>query len=97
FLDPDDAGQGALRAGRVANDPNLIADDDARTAELARLRCADVAISDEHPVAAAIDGDDHADVGIGIVRAVLGTRPVAATPGTLESLVVVSLADLRHR
>ena len=49
-------------------------------------------------IATAIDGDDHAGLGIGVVGSVLGTRPVAATPGTVERLVLVAAqADLRHR
>lgn len=98
LLDLDDASQCALGAGRVADDTNPIANDDARAAELARLGSGDVPASDQHPVATPVDGDDHARLSVGIVRPILGPRPGAATPGTLVRLVVVAAyAGLGHR
>ena len=59
-LDPDDAGQRVRAAGQVADHRDPVADHDRAAAELARLHGGDPDLADQHRVAAAVDGDDHA-------------------------------------
>ena len=84
LLDADDAGEGAVFAGRVADDVDAVAGDDRLAAQLARARGGDHALVgpvlvDQHGVAAAVDAE-HAPVdGVGVPGRVLGARAVAAS------------------
>ena len=68
-LDADDAGQGVRAAGDVADERDVVADDDAGAPELTGLHRGDDALGlllaerplrDQARVAAAVDADDHA-------------------------------------
>src|SRR5882757_2441652 len=80
FSASDDAGQGVLQPGQVADDVHVIADDDRGPAEFPGPHRGD------HPVRgsakgtappAAVDGDDHRLLGVGVVGSSLGPRPRA--------------------
>src|SRR5699024_10127603 len=78
-LDVGDARKSVGSAARIADDAYLIADDDPVSSESARLHRGDHAaaagVVDQQRVPPAVDRDDTTDVGVGVARAILGTRP----------------------
>jgi hypothetical protein len=60
FCDLDDACQGSLRAGSVADDANPITHNDTLAAQLTRLGGADFPVRDQNPIPTPIDGDHDA-------------------------------------
>src|SRR5579863_10566469 len=77
LADPDDPGQGALRAGGVAGQGNPVADDDASAAQFPRLHGGDLPAAGQTPVAAPVDRRDERLGGIFVGGAAACPRPRA--------------------
>ena len=109
LLDADDAGEGALGARPVADDPGAVAGDDLHAAQLARARGEHAALIGavlvgQNGVTAAIDAEDARDHGVGVRRPALGARAVrlgvgAGPQGRLVELrfVVLVVFEPAHR
>ena len=81
ILEADDAGEGALRAGGVADELRPIADHDGGVAQLPGARRDDLPLGigargDEHLVAPTIHPRHHADHRVGVLGTALRARPV---------------------
>ena len=77
FAATHDAGQGVGLAGQVADDVDLVADDDRRAAQFPGPHRGDDAVrvaAERAAPPAAVDGDDHGRLGVGVLGAGLGAR-----------------------
>ena len=73
-----DAGQGVVASGQIADDVDIVADDDRRAAQLASSHGGDPAIgaaAQHTPPAAAVDADHHGGLRVGVLRTRLGPGP----------------------
>ena len=92
----DDAGERPVVAGRVADDPDVVAHDHALAAEGARLHRHHPVAVEQQGEAPAVDGDDAPEHGVVVGRPVLGAG-AGASAGSLVVLVVLVGVATAHR
>jgi len=95
LLHADDPGERVGPTADLAHHVHPIADDDARPAQFARLHRSHGGPGvRQHGVPAAVDGEDHPGHGVGVLGALLGSRPGAARVGPHPDGGLVDVAAL---